>query len=52
MIVVTCIPRCGGERSLLYGRTDGGRDLCSVEFGCRHGNQDGAARMTGSPRGL
>ena len=37
-----CIPRCGGEGSGLYGRAGGGRDLRSVEFGCHHGDHDGA----------
>ncbi|KAI3354047.1 hypothetical protein L3Q82_018604 [Scortum barcoo] len=38
--------RCGGEGSEFYGGAGGGRDLCSVEFGCHHGNHNGAPRMT------
>lgn len=45
-------PRCGGERSQLYGQAAGGQDLCCLESGCRHGNHNGAMRMTGSPRAV
>lgn len=48
----TCLPRCGGEGSGLYGGAGGGRDLHSVEFWCHRGIHNGAVRMTGSPWGL
>lgn len=49
---VTCLPRCGGEGSELYGGAGGGRDPRSVEFGCHRGIHNGVVRMTGSPWGL
>lgn len=49
-LFVICVPRCGGEGSQLYGGAAGGRDLRSVEFGCRHGNHGRARGMTGIPR--